>query len=172
MKTQDVSYRKAYKSDHLGVVDLEEMIENKQSLVVTIKEVWFEEGCVVAGTKGNHNIAYFAEPIKPLVVNSTNAETIKRLCGGGANLSTWKMPVQVELWIDPSVKMKGQIVGGVRLRKPTNVAPSIDDKKALSELDKCNNLNELKTTWDSLQPNERSLPSVMAKKEQLKTSLK
>jgi hypothetical protein len=170
MKTQDVSYRKAYKSDHLGVVDLEEMIENKQSLTVTIKEVWFEEGCIVAGNKGNHNIAYFVEPIKPLVVNSTNAQTIRRLCNGGANLNTWKMPVQVELYIDATVKMKGQIVGGVRLRKPMNV-PQVSDVQALAELSKCTNLAELKSTWDNMSQVEKNLPSVVAKKEALKNSL-
>jgi len=171
MKTQDVSYRKAYKSDHLGVVDLEEMIENKQSLVVTIKEVWFEEGCVVAGNKGNHNIAYFVEPIKPLVVNSTNAQTIRRLCNGGANLNTWKMPVQVELFIDASVKMKGQVVGGVRLRKPTTMAqPS--DVNALAILSQSKTLLELQDNWTSLTQVERSIPTVMAKKEKLKSELK
>jgi len=171
MKTQDVSYRKAYKSDHLGVVDLEEMIENKQSLVVTIKEVWFEEGCVVAGNKGNHNIAYFVEPIKPLVVNSTNAQTIRRLCNGGANLNTWKMPVQVELFIDASVKMKGQVVGGVRLRKPTTMTqPS--DVNALAILSKSKTLLELQDNWSSLTQVERSIPSVLAKKEKLKSELK
>jgi hypothetical protein len=34
MKTKDVSYRAVYKSDHLGVVDLEEMHENNQTMVV------------------------------------------------------------------------------------------------------------------------------------------
>jgi hypothetical protein len=171
MKTQDVSYRKAYKSDHLGVVDLEEMIENKQSLVVTIKEVWFEEGCVVAGNKGNHNIAYFSESIKPLVLNATNAATIRRLCNGGANLNTWKMPVQVELFIDATVKMKGQVVGGVRLRKPMNV-PQVSDINALAVLSKSKTLLELQDNWSSLTQAERSTPSVLAKKETLKTTLK
>ena len=171
MKTQDVSYRKAYKSDHLGVVDLEEMIENKQSLVVTIKEVWFEEGCVVAGNKGNHNIAYFVEAIKPLVLNATNAQTIRRLCNGGANLNTWKMPVQVELFIDATVKMKGQVVGGVRLRKPMNV-PQVSDVNALTVLSQSKTLLELQDNWSSLTQAERSIPSVLAKKETLKSTLK
>jgi hypothetical protein len=33
------NYRKVYKSDHLGVVDLEELIEQGKSLIFTIKEV-------------------------------------------------------------------------------------------------------------------------------------
>jgi len=171
MKTQDVSYRKAYKSDHLGVVDLEEMIENKQSLVVTIKEVWFEEGCVVAGNKGNHNIAYFVEAIKPLVLNATNAQTIRRLCNGGANLNTWKMPVQVELFIDATVKMKGQIVGGVRIRKALNVAPIIDATAALNVLNGATTLDDLKERYMSLSKAEQGLSVVVAKKDEMKTLL-
>jgi hypothetical protein len=152
------------------VVDLEEMIENKQSLVVTIKEIWFEEGCVVAGNKGNHNIAYFAEAIKPLVVNSTNAQTIRRLCGGGANLNTWKMPVQVELFIDSTVKMKGQVVGGVRLRKPMNV-PQVSDVNAIITLSKSTTQAELLAAWNSLTPQEKALPTVLGKKDELKANL-
>ena len=136
-QTKEVSYRKAYKSDHLGVVDLEEMIENGKSLVVTIKDVFFEEGVVVAGNKGSHNIAYFAEPgMKPLVLNSTNAESVRALCKGGARLDTWKLPVLVELYIDATVKMKGQVVGGIRIKRqaPTPVKHPIkaeDWSKAL-----------------------------------------
>jgi hypothetical protein len=171
MKTKDVSYRAVYKSDHLGVVDLEEMQENKQTMVVTIKEVWQETGTMVAGTKGNFNIAYFVEPIKPLVLNSTNAQTVRRLCNGGANLSTWTMPVQVELWIDANVKMKGQIVGGVRLKKPLNVAPSVSDVNALATLSKCTTLAELQAAYTALPSNEKTLATVIAKKDELKTIL-
>jgi len=172
MKTKDVSYRKAYKSDHLGVVDLEEMNENNQSMVVTIKEVWFEEGAVVAGSKGNFNIAYFVEPIKPLVLNSTNATTVRRLCNGGATIGTWTMPVSVELFIDATVKMKGQIVGGVRLKKPLNVQPVQVDATLLPKLEACTTLAELQTVWTSLTLVEQKIPEVLAKKEQLKTTLK
>jgi hypothetical protein len=171
MKTQDVSYRKAYKSDHLGVIDLEEMLENGQSLIVTINEVWHEQGAVVAGSKGNFNIAYFAESIKPLVLNATNAATIRRLCNGGANLNTWKMPVQVELYIDATVKMKGQIVGGVRIRKALNVAPQLDATAALNVLNGATSLDDLKDRYMSLSKAEQGLSVVVAKKDEMKTKL-
>jgi hypothetical protein len=81
------------------------------------------------------------------------------------------MPVQVELFIDATVKMKGQVVGGVRLRKPMNV-PQVSDTQAMIELAKCRTLDELKTTWELLTQAEKNLPTVMAKKETLKTTLK
>jgi hypothetical protein len=171
MKTKDVSYRIAYKSDHLGVIDLEEMLENGQSLIVTIKEVWHEQGAVVAGSKGNFNIAYFAESIKPLVLNATNAATIRRLCNGGANLNTWKMPVTVELYIDATVKMKGQIVGGVRIRKALNVTPQLDATAALNVIGLATSIDDLKTRWSSLSQAEQSLSVVVAKKDEMKVKL-
>ena len=52
-------YRKVFKSDHLGVADLEDFIEAKSNLIFTVREVKQEIGVRVAGRKGNHNIAYF-----------------------------------------------------------------------------------------------------------------
>ena len=149
-QTKDVSYRKAYKSDHLGVVDLEEMIENKTSLIVEIRDVFYEEGAIVAGNRGNHNIAYFTESIKPLVLNATNANTVRKLCNGGANLSTWKMPVKVELFIDSTVKMKGQIVGGVRLKAPTIQQPTYNMTDYETKIRDCKTVDELATLWKTL----------------------
>lgn len=56
-------YRKVYKSDHLGVADLEELFEDGKSLIFTIKEVKQELNVTVAGKKGDFNIAYFNEKL-------------------------------------------------------------------------------------------------------------
>ena len=70
-------YRKVFKSDHLGVADLEDFIEEKKPLIFTIKEVKQEFDTIVAGKKINANIAYFVEKIKPMVLNSTNTKILK-----------------------------------------------------------------------------------------------
>jgi hypothetical protein len=106
-------YRKVFKSDHLGVADLEDMLEASKRLVFTIEQVKQEFGVSVAGRKGNFNIAYFREDIKPLVVNATNSKTMKKLTGSPF-VEDWENTV-VELYIDPNAKMKGEIVGGVRI---------------------------------------------------------
>lgn len=113
-------YRKVFKSDHLGVADLEDIVEQKGSLVFTIDHVNQELGAKVAGANGNFNIAYFKEPIKPLVLNSSNSKTLKHL-SGSPFLEDWA-GMLIELYIDPNVKMMGDIVGGVRIRK---VAPKV-----------------------------------------------
>jgi len=110
-------YRKVFKSDHLGVADLEDFIEEKKRLVFTVKEVKQEIGVTVAGHKGNFNIAYFVEPIKPLVLNVVNSNRMKAFNNGSPFVEDWSNTL-IEIYIDPNVKMKGDVVGGVRI-KPT-----------------------------------------------------
>lgn len=107
-------YRKVFKSDHLGVADLEDLIEAGQPLAFNITHVKQEYGVMVAGRKGNFNIAYFQEKIKPLVLNATNSKVMKKLSGGSAFVEDWKN-IPVTLYIDPSAKLKGEVVGGVRI---------------------------------------------------------
>jgi len=106
-------YRKVFKSDHLGIADLEEYQEQKHNLIFTISHVKQEIGVRVAGKKINGNIAYFVEGIKPLVLNATNSKVIKTLTGSSF-LEDWA-GVAVQLYIDPNVSMKGEVVGGVRI---------------------------------------------------------
>ncbi len=108
-------YRKVFKSDHLGVADLEEFLEEGKSLVFTIAKVKQEIGATVAGRKGDYNIAYFVEKIKPLVLNSTNSKRVKNFCKNSPFVEDWTN-VKIELYIDKGVKMKGDIVGGVRIK--------------------------------------------------------
>jgi hypothetical protein len=119
-------YRAVFKSDHLGSADLEDLIEAKKSLVFTIKEVKQEFNVSVAGKKGNFNIAYFVEPIKPLVLNATNSKLVKIFAGGSPFVQDWKN-IDVELYVDVNVKMKGETVSGVRIL-PTQ--PAIRKEKS------------------------------------------
>jgi len=160
------------KSDHLGIADLEDLIEENKSLVFTIKEVKQEINVAVAGKKGSFNIAYFVEKIKPLVLNSTNCKQVKAFCKNSPFVEDWKN-VLVELYIDSSVKMKGQVVGGVRVKQtsPTVSAP-ISDVNAIKILRESKTLEDLKANWEKLSASEKNLPTVLSEKETLKTTLK
>lgn len=164
------NYRNVYKSDHLGVIDLEELTETNTPLIFTIKQVKQEKGVLVAGNKGDFNIAYFNEPIKPWVLNATNAATIRRLGNFGTDVDTWK-DLTIELYIDPNVKMKGQVVGGVRIKPMLPKAVKIDDTKALSVINAATTIEELVKAWTSLTPKEQALPTVTAAKDSLKAKL-
>lgn len=165
------NYRNVYKSDHLGVVDLEELIEQNKPLIFTITHVK-QENTTVAGSKGLFNIAYFKENIKPLVLNSTNASTVRKLGKFGTDVDTWKN-VLVELYIDSSVKMKGQVVGGVRVKQTSPIVSApISDVNALKILKESKTLEDLKANWEKLSASEKNLPTVLSEKETLKTTLK
>lgn len=112
MKTH---YRKVFKSDHLGVADLEDLLESGKALIFNIREVKQEFNISVAGRKGNHNIAYFNEKIKPLVLNATNSKIVKSFNNNSPFVEDWSNTL-IELYIDSTVKMKGEVVGGVRVR--------------------------------------------------------
>lgn len=123
-------YRKVFKSDHLGVADLEEFQEEGRPLLFNIKEVRQEINVSVAGRRGNHNIAYFHEPIKPLVLNATNSKIVKSFNKNSPFVEDWSN-TPIELFIDYGVKMKGEVVGGVRIKavqpKP-KVKPQFTEK--------------------------------------------
>lgn len=120
-------YRKVFKSEHLGVADLEEFIEEGRSLIFTIHEVKQEYNVSVAGRKGNYNIAYLLDTVKPLVLNSTNSKIIKSFNKNSPFVEDWKHTI-IELFIDYNVTMKGEKVGGLRI-KP--VQPKLEKDKPI-----------------------------------------
>lgn len=128
-------YRKVFKSDHLGVADLEEYIEQGRKLVFTVKQVISHElidgnknsGVVVAGKRIGANVAYFHEGIKPMVLNATNSKIMKSFATNKSPfVEDWNNKT-IELYIDYNVKMKGQVVGGVKIRptQPTLKKPEL-----------------------------------------------
>jgi hypothetical protein len=149
MSADKSHFRKVYKSDHLGVPDLEDLIEEGKQLVFTIKEVK-QQIEVVAGKRGEFNIAYFIQPIKPWVLNATNAKQVKIFAGGSPFVEDWKN-VPVELYIDATVKMKGDVVGGVRI-KPTKPQLTAKAKPVFTEV----NFEKAKAAGASIEAIEKA----------------
>jgi len=106
-------YRKVFKSDHLGVADLEEFLEKGSPLIFTVSHVNQEMNAKVAGKKINANIAYFEESIKPLVLNATNSKTMSKLTGSSF-VENWGN-LTIQLYIDRDARLMGEVVGGVRV---------------------------------------------------------
>ena len=142
-------YRKVFKSDHLGSADLEEFIEEGKSLIFTIKEVRQEYSTKVAGRKIDANIAYFKESIKPLVLNATNSKIVKRLAGGSPFVEDWRN-IMIELYIDPTVRMKGEVVGGVRVKdEPPKIMNEQEIKMITAKIAACLSIDELQSLYNS-----------------------
>lgn len=110
-------YRNVFKSDHLGIADLEDFTEEGRSLCFTIQRT-VQGKHKVAGKNIECNVAYFVENIKPMVLNATNSKMVARFARSNF-VQDWNN-IPVELYIDPDVKMKGATVGGVRIK---NVQP-------------------------------------------------
>jgi len=128
-------YRNVYKSDHLSIFDLEDMVEQNKPLVFTIKEVKQEKNASVAGKKGDFNICYFNEPIKPLVINATNGKVLRTLAPDKSPMIEHWVGITVELYIDPNVNLKGERVGGIRVKKPAGLPTK--PKLEANRLDGC-----------------------------------
>jgi hypothetical protein len=147
MTTKKHHYRNVFKSDHLGSADLEDMIEQGKSLIFTIKEVKQELGTKVAGKKIDANIAYFVEPIKPMVLNATNSKQM-RLFTGSPMVEDWANQT-IELYIDEHVQMKGVTTQGVRIRP---IQPKVKSKPIFSEanFDKAKKANATREQIESI----------------------
>lgn len=113
MTNTKTHYRRVFKSDHLSVADLEDFQEERHNLIFTINNVQQLFGAKVAGKKIDANIAYFDEKIKPLVINATNGKAMLNLTGSKF-VEDWSN-VKVQLYIDPTARLKGETVGGVRI---------------------------------------------------------
>jgi len=115
-------YRRVFKSEHLGIADLEDFQEEGKPLVFTISHVTQHviipqdknSGVAVAGRRISANIAHFIEEVKPLVLNATNSKAMSKITGS-VFVQQWQN-VKVELYVNASVKMKGETVGGVRIK--------------------------------------------------------
>jgi len=127
-----VDFRNAYKSDHLGSIDLESMIEDGVELVFTINKVVHSE-TKVAGKKGIFNVAYFKEGIKPLVLNSGNAKIVRKLSGSkSVNPADWG-EIKVELTIDYNVRFGSETVSGIRVKEFSTLTSKPQLKKMTAE---------------------------------------
>jgi hypothetical protein len=112
--SEKTHYRKVFKSDHLGVADLEDFIEAGSNMTFTVSHVLQHQNEQVAGKKINCNVAYFVEKIKPLVLNSGNSKVMKGFAKNSPFVEDWNN-IPITLYIDHSARLKGEVVGGVRI---------------------------------------------------------
>lgn len=172
MNQSKTHYRNVFKSDHLGIADLEEFIEKGMRLVFTIKEVKQyvltsnkDSGIVVAGKRVSANIAYFKEPIKPMVINATNGKIIRSFAPNNSPMVEDWNNIIVELYIDQTIKMKGDIVGGIRVKpkQPTatkmELVPEMVDEwnRAISHLKGTGIIADIKKRYSLSETNEQKL---------------
>jgi len=177
MKETDIDSMKYRKSTHLAGIDVEAIVSEKGSCVLTIKEAYYNTNVDVSGNKTDGYFIEFVEPLKPMMANSGNRKIINDIvkeklgCTSAESrmLPNWK-GIQIDLFFDPSRKMMGKVTGGIGV-KPV-VKKVISDINALAILNKSKTIEELKSNWELLTAVEKNIPTAMALKEKLKTTLK
>jgi hypothetical protein len=178
MKETNIDCMKYRKSTHLAGVDVEMIIAEKGNCVLTIKDSYYATGIDVSGNKTDGYFIEFLEDAKPMLVNSINRKTIasivkinKAITSAESRIISSWIGQSIELYFDDKVKMMGQVVGGIRI-KPISPIANIDDSNALTILNESKTLSQLKTNWERLKTQEKTLPSVVKLKEYLKQNLK
>ncbi|MCY7291362.1 MAG: hypothetical protein LH615_04185 [Ferruginibacter sp.] len=175
---KNIDSMKYRKSTHLAGIDVETIIAEKGSCILTIKEAFYDTNVDVSGNKTNGYFLTFDEPVKPMCVNSINRKTIgnivkiKTNCTStdSRNIGNWA-GVKIELIFDPTVKMMGQVVGGIRI---ATISPlkEISDLNGLTILNLSTTDAELRLNWSKLSNEEQAYPTIVALKEKLKNTLK
>ena len=165
MREENIDAMKHRKSTHLAGVDVD-MMENK---IVTIKNCYYDTNVNVSGSKTNGYFLVFEEPIKDMLVNSTNRKTIyeivqkqKKLSMKDArNIGNWA-GVKIELYFDESVRMMGKVTGGIRVRKDAPKLPNLTPDtpewaKVVTALSKGYTIEQIKTKYTISNENEKLL---------------
>lgn len=117
--TGDASIKRYFDTDYIGAYSIDDGIEP----ILTIDSIWHGELTLGGGRKENHVLMKFRErqvpgvdDVKPLILNSTNRKTLKRLFGDDSAAALEGKRIQ--LYIDPKVRdpQDGGFTEGLRIR--------------------------------------------------------
>lgn len=120
--------------------------EDNQDLVCTIKKVQNEVVTGDGGRKEECTVCYFAEEIKPMILNKTNMKTIAKLTGS-PYIENW-VNKQIQIYVDPKVKFGKDITGGLRIRPKAPIA---------EEVYKCSNCGNVIRPASNMTPKQISV---------------
>ena len=176
-KETNIDCMKYRKSTHLAGIDVEAIIAEKGECILTISQAYYAKGVDVSGKKTDGYFIHFSQDEKPMVVNSGNRSIIssivknKTKCTSieSRNIGNW-VGLTISLYFDPTVKMMGQFVGGIKVN-PISPIPDISDENALNIIGNSKTIDELKANWDKISKDEKALPSVVALKDKIKSEL-
>ena len=120
MKEHGIDAMKYRKHTHISSVDVEMIIAEKGSCIVTIKDAYYSKGVDVSGNKTDGYFLEFEEDVMDMVCNSTNRKRIsnnlmieKKISAvESRNIGNW-IGLKISLKCDPNIKMMGKIVGGI-----------------------------------------------------------
>lgn len=116
-------FRKAFDSPYLSSADI------VGPTVLTIARVTLEADRTKK-TKDLFNTAHFAErelrpgePLKPMILNATNSNTLKKMTGSPF-IEDW-VDVRVTIYVDPNVRFGKEVMEGLRINPKAPTVPTI-----------------------------------------------
>lgn len=110
MSEQLTHYKKLLNPNYLGGYSL----NPGEDMILTIREVRRETVTGQGGKKEECPICYWQEAEKPMILNATNMETIKKLVGS-PYIEKWAGH-RIQIYFDPKVKFGNDTPGGLRIR--------------------------------------------------------
>lgn len=120
-KELNIDARKYRKSTHLAAADLDAMTVEGKPLIFTIKEAWYDTKVDVSGSKTDGYFCSFVEPIKDMVINSTNRTIIAGFAGLKGfneidrwNIGNWK-GIKLKMYALRDIHAFGKIQDGIRI---------------------------------------------------------
>lgn len=122
MIEENIDCRKYRKSTHLAAADLDAMLIEGKPLIFTIKDCWYETKVDVSGSATDGYFCSFVEPIKDMVINSTNRKTIAGFAklNGHNEVDCWNIGnwhgIKIELYPLRDIKAFGKIQDGIRIK--------------------------------------------------------
>lgn len=122
MREENIDCRKYRKSTHLAAADLDAMLIDGKPLIFTIKDCWYETKVDVSGSATDGYFCSFVEPIKDMVINSTNRKTIAGFAklNGHNEVDCWNIGnwhgIKIELYPLRDIKAFGKIQDGIRIK--------------------------------------------------------
>jgi len=155
----------------LGGWDL--MDENGKTInrVLTIKEIKVEKVFNQKIQDETDALTLFFIEAKPMILNATNRKTLCKVLG--TEFIEDMVGQKIEL-TTKKVKAFGEIHDAIRIvaSKPTQADPiQINIPVILEKLNACQNQNQLRELWTSLNKTEQANTEIFALKEKLKTTL-
>lgn len=116
-------YRKLINPDYLGAY----AIEDGADLIVTIASIGQENVIGVGGKREVCPVMRFKEDVKPMIVNSTNFKSLRKLFES-PYVEDW-YGKRIALYADRNVRFGGEIVEGLRIRPqlPEEEAPACSE---------------------------------------------
>lgn len=165
MTEQLTHFKKLQNPDYLGSYEL----PNGEDLILTIKSVATEMITGNGGKKEEKMVIRFAENVKPMICNRTNAKVIAKI---------HKTPY-IEQWAGKPIQLYssritafGEEVDALRVRDFLPKTKQIDTTDAIAKIRLCKSLDELKTVYSRLTKPEQGHPDVIAAKDEMKGGLK